>query len=125
MAEMSQNLLKTEAARFNNLLRIQKILITEKMSRCKEMIKQFHLKEDCGLSITNISQEIDSTYRNIRVDLGVMVDNWNEFIRLAVISKEPQPVTIIIFGSVCVHPNLMFYYYSGRLLGLWRGRLSV
>ena len=57
------------------------------------MIKRFHLKEDCGLSITNISQEIDSTYRSIRVDLGVMVDNWNEVIRLAVISKEPQPVT--------------------------------
>ena len=28
-----------------------------------------------------------------QIDLGVMIDNWNEFIRLAVISKEPQPVT--------------------------------
>ena len=27
------------------------------------------------------------------MDLGIMVDNWNEFIRLAVLSKEPQPVT--------------------------------
>merc|ERR1712030_295069 len=48
----------------------------------------------CGLSITNISQEIDSTYRRTRVDLGIiMVDNWNEFNRFADISKEPQPVT--------------------------------
>ena len=93
MAEMSQNLLKIEAARCNNLLTTQKKLITEKMSRCKELIRQFHLEKDCGLSITSISQEIDSTYRRTRVDLGIMVDNWNEFIRLAVLSKEPQPVT--------------------------------
>ena len=93
MTERSKNLLKIEAAKCNNLLTTQKKLITDKMSRCKERIQRFHLKEDYGLSITNIAQEIDSTYRNIRVDLGVMIDNWNEFIRLAVISKDPQPVT--------------------------------
>ena len=32
-------------------------------------------------------------YSKIRADLGVMVENWNEFIRMAVISKDPQPVT--------------------------------
>ena len=93
MTERSPNLLRIEAAKSNNILKTQKKFITEKMSRCEEMIRQFHLKKDCGLSITNISQEIDSTYRSTRVDLGIMVDNWNEFIRLVVISKEPQPVT--------------------------------
>ena len=93
MTERSQNLLRIEAAKCNNLLLTQKKLITEKITRCKEMIRQFHLSEDSGLSITNIAQEIDPTYRNIRVDLGVMIDNWNEFIRLVVISKDPQPVT--------------------------------
>ena len=33
---------------------------------------------------------IDPTYRKIRV----MIDNWNEFIRLAVISKDPQQTEI-------------------------------
>ena len=93
MAEMSQHLLKIEAARCNNLLTTQKKMITEKMSRCKELIRQLYQEKDCGLSITSISQEINSTYRRTRVDLGIMVDNWNEFIRLAVLSKEPQPVT--------------------------------
>jgi len=56
------------------------------------MIRQFHLSEDRGLPITNIAQEIDPTYRNIRVGLRIMIDNWNKFIRLVVMSKEPQPV---------------------------------
>ena len=93
MTERSKNLLRIEVAKCNNLFLTKKKLITEKITRCKEMIRQFHLSEDCGLSITNIAQEIDPTYRNIRADLGVMIDNWNEFIRLAVISKDPQPVT--------------------------------
>ena len=93
MTERSQNLLRIEAAKCNNLLLTQKKLITEKITRCKEMIRQFHLSEDSGLSITNIAQEINPTYSKIRADLGVMIDNWNEFIRLAVISKDPQPVT--------------------------------
>jgi len=93
MTERSQNLLRIEAAKCNNLLFTQKKLITEKITRCKEMIRQFHLSEDCGVSITNIAQEIDPTYRNIRADLGVMIDNWNELIRLAVISKDAQSVT--------------------------------
>ena len=57
------------------------------------MIRQFHLSEASGFSITNIAHEIDPTYSKIRADLGVMIDIWNEFIRLAVISKEHQPVT--------------------------------
>ena len=65
MTERSQNLSKIDAAKCNNLLTTQKKLTSDKMLRCKEMIKRFHLKEDCGLSITNISQEIDSTYRRI------------------------------------------------------------
>ena len=58
------------------------------------MIRQFHLSEDSGLSITNIALEIGPAYSKIRADLGVMLENWNEFIRLAVISKDPQPVTV-------------------------------
>ena len=57
------------------------------------MIRKFHLSEDSGLSITEIALEIGPAYSKIRADLGAMVENWNEFIRLAVISKVPQPVT--------------------------------
>ena len=57
------------------------------------MIRQFHLTEENGLSTTDIALEIGPAYSKIRADLGVMVENWNEFIRLAVISKVPQPVT--------------------------------
>ena len=42
---------------------------------------------------TDTAQKIDSTYREMEVDLRVMVDNWNEYISLAVLTKEPQPVT--------------------------------
>ena len=58
------------------------------------MIRQFHLTEENGLSTTDIALEIGPAYSKIRADLGVMVENWNEFIRLAVISKDPQPVTV-------------------------------
>ena len=58
------------------------------------MIRQFHLTEENGLSTTDISLEIGPAYSKIRADLDVMVENWNEFIRLAVISKDLQPVTV-------------------------------
>ena len=34
------------------------------------------------------------TYSKLRADLEVMVETWNDFIRLAVISKDPQPSTV-------------------------------
>jgi len=58
------------------------------------MIREFHLTEENGLSTTDIAQEIGPAYSKIRADLEVMVENWNEFIRLAVISKDSQPVTV-------------------------------
>ena len=56
-----------------------KKLITERITRCKEIIRQFHLSEDCGLSITKIALEIDPAYSKIRADLEEMIVNWNEF----------------------------------------------
>ena len=58
------------------------------------MIRQFHLTEENGLSTTDIALEIGPAYSKIRADLEVMVENWNEFIRLAVISKDPQPAMV-------------------------------
>ena len=49
MTERGQNHLRTEAAKCNNLLLAQKKLLTEKITRCKEIIRQFHLSEDSGL----------------------------------------------------------------------------
>ena len=57
------------------------------------MIRQFQLSEDSGLSITDIALKIGQAYTKTRADLGVMVENWNQFIRMLDISKEPQPVT--------------------------------
>ena len=94
MTERGQNHQRTEAAKCNNLLLAQKKLLTEKITRCKEMIRHFHLSEDSGLSITDIALEIGPAYSKIRADLGLLVENWNEFIRQAVISKDPQPVTV-------------------------------
>ena len=58
------------------------------------MIRQFHLTDENGLSTTDIALEIGPAYSKIRADLEVMVENWNNFIRLAVILKDPQPVTV-------------------------------
>ena len=94
MTGRGQNQLRTEATRCKNLLLAQKKLLVEKLMRCKEMIRQFHLTEENGLSTTVIALEIGPAYSKIRADLEVMVENWNKFIRLAVISKDPQPVTV-------------------------------
>ena len=50
--------------------------------------------EENGLSTKPISLEIGPAYNKLRADLDVMVETWNNFIRLAVISKDPQPSTV-------------------------------
>ena len=49
MTESGQNQLRTEATRCRNLLLAQKKLLVEKIMRCKEIIRQFHLSEESGL----------------------------------------------------------------------------
>ena len=66
----------------------------EKLTRFKEMIRQFHMTEENGLSTTHIALEIGPAYSKLRADLEVMVEKWNDFIRLVVISKDPQPSTV-------------------------------
>ena len=65
-----------------------------KVTRFKEIIRQFHLTEENGLSTKHISLEICQAYSKLRADLEVMVETWNDFIRLAVISKDSQPSTV-------------------------------
>ena len=65
-----------------------------KVTRFKEIIRQFHLTEENGLSTKHISLEIGPAYSKLRADLDVMMETWNNFIRLAVISKDPQPSTV-------------------------------
>ena len=67
MTGIGQNQLQTEAKRCKNLLLAQKKLLVEKITRCKEIIRQLHLSEDSGLSITDLALEIGS---KIRADLG-------------------------------------------------------
>ena len=50
MTERGQNQLKTEATTCKNLLLAQKKLLMEKVTRFKEIIRQFHLTEENGLS---------------------------------------------------------------------------
>ena len=49
--------------------------------------------EENGLSTQHISLEIGSAYDKLRADLEVLVEKWAQFIRVAVIAKDPQPFT--------------------------------
>ena len=94
MTERGQNQLKTEATTCKNLLLAQKKLLMGKVTRFKEIIRQFHLTEENGLSTKHISLEIGPAYSKLRTDLEVMVETWTYFIRKAVIAKDPQPSTV-------------------------------
>ena len=49
--------------------------------------------EENGLSTQNFSLEISSAYDKLRTELEELVEKWAQFIRMAVIVKDPQPRT--------------------------------
>ena len=93
LTERGQNQLKQESTKCKNVLLTQKGLLKGNVTRFKSNIRTFHLLEENGLSTQHISLEIGSAYDKLRADLEVLVEKWTEFIRLAVIAKDPQPFT--------------------------------
>ena len=93
LTERGQNQLKDEATMCKNILLTQKGLLKGNVTRFKSSIRKFHLLEENGLSTKHFSLEIGSAYDKLRADLEVLVEKWAQFIRVAVIAKDPQPST--------------------------------
>ena len=93
MTERGQNQLKDEATKCKNILMTYKELLKGNVTRFKLNIRTFHSLEENGLSTQHISLEIGSAHNKLRADLEALVEKWTEFIRLAVIAKDPQPKT--------------------------------
>ena len=93
LTERGQNQLKQESTKCKNVLLTQKGLLKGNVTRFKLSIRKFHLLEENGLSTQHFSLEIGSAYDKLRADLEVLVEKWAQFIRVAVIAKDPQPST--------------------------------
>ena len=94
LTERSQNnQLKEEATRFKTDLLTQKELLKGSITRFKTSIRNFYLLEENGLSTQNFSLKISSAYDKLRTELEELVEKWAQFIRMAVIVKDPQPRT--------------------------------
>ena len=76
------------------IIMTHKELLKGNITRFKLNIRTFYSLEEIGLSTQHISLEIGPAYNKLRADLEVMVETWNDFIRLAVISKDPQPAMV-------------------------------
>ena len=102
------NQLKEEATRCKTNLMTQKELLKGSITRFKSSIRNFHLLEENGLSTQHFSLEISSAYDKLRTELEELVEKWSQFIRLAVIAKDPQPKTAqereILKREIC-HEN--------------------
>ena len=94
LTERSQNnQLKEEATRSKTDLLTQKELLKGSITRFKTSIRNFHLLEENGLSTRNFSLEISLAHNKLRTELEELVEKWAQFIRMAVIVKDPQPTT--------------------------------
>ena len=92
LTERSQNnQLKDEATRCKADLLTQKGLLQGSITRFKKNIRNFHLLEENGLSVQNLSLELGASYDKLRTELEQLVNEWSRFIRMAVILKDPQP----------------------------------
>ena len=87
------NQLKEEATRCKTNLMTQKELLKGSITRFKSSIRNFHLLEENGLSTQHFSLEISSAYDKLRTELEELVEKQAQFIRMAVIVKDPQPNT--------------------------------
>ena len=108
LTESGQNQLKDEATKCKNILVTHKELLKGNIERFKLSIRTFHSLEENGLSTQQISLEIGSAHNNLRADLDALMEKWSQFIRLAVIAKDPQPRTAqereILKREIC-HEN--------------------
>ena len=90
-AGLTHSRLKQEADRCKLDLLTQRELLQGSITRLKKNIRNFHWLEENGLSIQKLSLDIGESYDKLCTELKQLVDKWSRYIRLAVISKEPQP----------------------------------
>ena len=90
-ADLTNSRLKQEAERCKLDLLTQRELLQGSITRIKKNIRNFHWLEENGLSIQKLSLDIGESYDKLCTELKQLVDEWSRYIRLAVISKEPQP----------------------------------
>ena len=90
-AEKTHSQLKQEAERCKLDLLTQRKLFQGSITRFKKNIRNFHWLEENGLSVQKLSLEIGESYDKLCTELTQLVNEWSRFIRLTVISKEPQP----------------------------------
>ena len=69
----------------------QRELLQGSITRFKKNIRNFHWLEENGLSIQKLALELGESYDRLCTELNQLVDEWSRYIRLAVISKVPQP----------------------------------
>jgi len=85
--------LKIETKRCKNELVTQKELIIGSVNRFKKSLRDFHYLEENGISTQKLGVQIEESYDKLCVELEQLVEDWHRYIRLAVLSKEPQPST--------------------------------
>ena len=90
-ADLKHSRLKQEADRCKLDLLTQRELLQGSITRFKVNIRHFHLLEENGLSIHKLALNLGESYDKLCTELNQLVDEWSRYIRLAVISKEPQP----------------------------------
>jgi len=88
-AEPSQ--LKQEANRCKLELLTQKELLLGSVSRLKKNLRNFRFLEENGISTQKLAGQTGESYDKLCSELNQLVEDWSRYIRLAVISKDPQP----------------------------------
>ena len=89
-AETTHSQLKQEAERCKLNLLTQRGLIQGSITRFKKDIRNLHLSEENGLSLQKLLLIIEESYDKLCIELTQLVNEWYRFIKLTVISKEPQ-----------------------------------
>ena len=90
-AEPTHSRLKQEADRCKLDLLTQRELLQGSINRFKKNIRNFHWLEENGLTVQKLALEMGESYDKLCTERNQLVDKWSRYIRLAVISKEPQP----------------------------------
>merc|ERR1711888_7969 len=106
-AGLTHSRIKQEADRCKLDLLTQRELLQGGITRFKKNIRNFHWLEENGLSVQKLLLEIGESYDKLCTELKQLVDEWSRYIRLTVISKEPQPQSSVdtVQGHVNFHQD--------------------
>ena len=85
------SLLKKEAKRCKTELLTQKELLVASVNRFKKNLRNFHYLEENGISTQKLAVQMGESHDKLCSELNQLVEDWSRYIRLAVLSKEPQP----------------------------------